>query len=121
MISNRWVRGGLALAIGFTFTTAVIHIADNSSSPTESAGERLGPLSMREYCRKAYGPRSTAVHLQTGAWGWRCWSQRNQLLDPSEIDPDEACETMFGSPAYARIPDPTSAYGWVCFRGPTTS
>jgi hypothetical protein len=115
---NRWLRGGLALAVGFGSTWVIIELADNSAAEPDRAGERLGSLSMIDYCRHEFGERSTAVHPTPGAYGWRCWTEKNKILDPTEIDADDACAVLYGAPAYGRSVDDSSAYGWVCFRGP---
>ena len=115
---NRWLRGGLALCIGFGLTVAAITVADRNADNDELPGTKLGALDMDDYCQKAHGDRASAVHFGDGAFGWRCWVTTNELLTPQDISVDTACETMFGRPAYSESFSLESPFSWECFRGP---
>ena len=115
---NRVVRGGLALCTGFGLTLVAIKVADRDLTPTLPAGAKLGQLDMNGYCQRAYGPRSSAVHLSSGAYGWRCWTTNNGLVTRLEIRVDTACELTYDAPAYAESFDLDLPYSWECYRGP---
>lgn len=115
---NRVVRGGLALCTGFGLTLVAIKVADRDLTPTLPAGAKLGQLDMNGYCQRAYGPRSSAVHLSSGAYGWRCWTTNNGLVTRLEIRVDTACELTYDAPAYAESFDLDFPYSWECYRGP---
>ena len=115
---NRWLRGGLALTAGFGSTLVIIELAHTSTMKTVQPGDRLGELSMIDYCKQRYGDRSTAVHATPGAYGWRCWTEQNKILDPTEINADDACVLLYGAPAYGRSLDEANAFSWDCLRGP---
>jgi len=115
---NRWLRGALAICAGFGLTMAAITVTDRNAPREIPPGTKLGSLNMDEYCRAEYGDRASAVHIGSGAFGWRCWVVVNELLTPQDITVDTACETIFEPPAYSESFSPESPFSWECFRGP---
>lgn len=118
---NRWVRGAIALGMGFSLTLVAIQVEESSVEETVPAGTQLGPIDLAGFCRHEYGDRASLIHPNGGAYGWVCWARVKGILNPHGIDADRACELTYGAPVYAevlRIDDP---FGWVCVRGPRTA
>lgn len=108
-------RAVAALVVGFAIGAMALQVSARSADPP---GTDLGELDFRAYCERVYGERAEAVSMRTDAYGWRCAARPNGLFITYEIVTDDACETLFGDPAYADLADPRGVYGWRCYRGP---
>lgn len=114
---NRWLRGGLALGLGFSLTVLAIEIEQRTSEPDEAAGTLLGSLDMVKYCAAEHGDRARAIHPGSGAYGWQCWLFVGGLLTTYPVDASKGCGRQFGEPAYAEAGDPGDPNSWQCRRG----
>lgn len=112
---NRVVRAVAALVVGFAIAALALRVSAQSTDPP---GTELGELDFRAYCTEAYGDRAAAVTVRTDAYGWRCAARPNGLFITYEVVTDDACERLFGAPAYAVASDPAWIYSWHCYRGP---
>jgi len=115
---NRFLRGLVALGLGFGLTLLAITLQQASGSERQPKGTPLGTVDMTGYCEARFGERAKAIHPDPGAFGWHCWVSVNGVLKSHEIDLDEACTLQYGSPAYAELISVDDPYGWLCKRGP---
>ena len=114
---RRWWRGGLSVALGFSLTLVATQLQERSRPSTKRDGADLGGIDFDEYCRTHYGDRSSAVHVGATAYGWECWSKKNELLVASQIPVDDACSSQYRTVAYASVTDLNTSTGWACIKG----
>lgn len=115
---SKWLRGVVALALGFGLTLAAIEIHEASVLESDRRGTFLGPIELESYCDAEYGDTTRLIHPFPGAYGWMCWSMAQQIVRTHNIEMDDVCERTYGDPAYAEVTDVDDPYGWICRRGP---
>lgn len=103
----------LAMAVGFGMTIAAVEVSDQVSA--QARGTRLGSLDFYRYCAKEYGATSGPVNPSNSPTGWYCTVASNPVF---EVDPDEACASLYSRPAYSQKDSVSGPFGWNCYRGP---
>lgn len=112
---RRLLLAAFSFALGLGGAVAVAQITGAASTRTQ--GYVLGPLDLDRYCQSRYGERAIPLLSRPVAAGWRCAWRPNGIFAADEVDYGQACEVLFGTPAYAVATDPAWPYSWQCRYG----